>query len=321
MRSRFVLLAAWLSNTEMREGKDARCRRRASGAAVSRSRLEVCWMSRGSTPAKLSDGMWSVLTRTWRANRRRPALSTPTLARLWTQSVTISRIWRAFSLAPIARRRSSSARPLFINKCATSGLYLDPPDRALVLCWTEDQIHLDRTAAAALHAPGQIERRHPRLKPTARPVCSPHSIRVGKIIGQPARHPPGFALPRYIEKNVPEELDVHLIWTTMAPTRLRRFATGCKRPRFHLHSPRLSLIAQPGPNACLQHYTKATSGAASTAHKNWKTPSELHPTPQPNPKPFVCTKSQTKSRLRRTLFVHNLESETLETLLSAMPAR
>ena len=76
---------------------------------------------------------------------------------------SISRIWRAFSLAPHRAESFKLSRdPLFIQKVRDIvGLYLDPPDRALVLCVDEkSQIQaLDRTAPQLSLRPGQIERR------------------------------------------------------------------------------------------------------------------------------------------------------------------
>ena len=76
---------------------------------------------------------------------------------------SIHRIWRAFSLAPHRAEIFKLSRdPLFIDKVRDIvGLYLDPPDRALVLCVDEEsQIQaLDRTAPLLPMRPGRIERR------------------------------------------------------------------------------------------------------------------------------------------------------------------
>src|ERR1700721_4832827 len=76
---------------------------------------------------------------------------------------SIHRIWRAFSLAPHRAETFKLSRdPLFIDKVRDiGGLYLDPPDRALVLCVDEkSQIQaLDRTAPLLPMRPGQAERR------------------------------------------------------------------------------------------------------------------------------------------------------------------
>jgi transposase len=75
----------------------------------------------------------------------------------------ISRIWRAFSLAPHRGETFKLSKdPLFIDKVRDIvGLYMNPPERALVLCVDEkSQIQaLDRTAPLLPMGPGQIERR------------------------------------------------------------------------------------------------------------------------------------------------------------------
>ena len=75
----------------------------------------------------------------------------------------ISRIWRAFSLAPHRAETFKLSRdPLFIDKVRDIvGLYMNPPERALVLCVDEkSQIQaLDHTAPLLPMGPGQIERR------------------------------------------------------------------------------------------------------------------------------------------------------------------
>ena len=76
---------------------------------------------------------------------------------------TIHRIWRAFSLQPHrVETFKLSSDPMFVDKVRDIvGLYLDPPDRALVLCVDEkSQIQaLDRTQPMLPLRPGQGERR------------------------------------------------------------------------------------------------------------------------------------------------------------------
>src|SRR5882724_6968659 len=90
--------------------------------------------------------------------------STRTLARRCGLSQTaVSRIWRAFSLRPHrVKTFKLSKDPLFIEKVRDIvGLYLNPPDKALVLCVDEKaQIQaLDRTQPLLPMRPGQVERR------------------------------------------------------------------------------------------------------------------------------------------------------------------
>ena len=78
---------------------------------------------------------------------------------------TVHRIWRAFSLQPHRSETFKlSADPLFVDKVRDIvGLYLNPPDHALVLCVDEkSQIQaLDRTPAAAANATRASRTAHP----------------------------------------------------------------------------------------------------------------------------------------------------------------
>ena len=121
---------------------------------------------RPGTPRKLSDKQVErVLTRTLESQPEDAThWSTRDMAKACGLSQsTISRIWRAFSLAPHRSETFKLSRdPLFIEKVREIvGLYLAPPDRALVLCVDEKrQIQaLDRTAPLLPMRPGQIERR------------------------------------------------------------------------------------------------------------------------------------------------------------------
>ena len=103
---------------------------------------------------------------------------------------TVSRIWRAFALQPHRTETFKlSADPLFIEKVRDIvGLYLNPPDRALVLCVDEkSQIQaLDRTRPLLPLRPGQAELRTAMQPPLE--VCSglKTSVRV-LFMSKPAR--------------------------------------------------------------------------------------------------------------------------------------
>jgi len=91
---------------------------------------------------------------------------------------TVHRIWNAFSLQPHRSETFKlSTDPQFVEKVRDIvGLYLDPPERALVLCVDEkSQIQaLDRTQPLLPMRPGQAERR--TMSVTASPPCSPLSM-------------------------------------------------------------------------------------------------------------------------------------------------
>lgn len=157
---------------------------------------------------------------------------------------TISRIWRAFSLAPHRSETFKLSRdPLFIEKVRDIvGLYLDPPDRALVLCVDEkSQIQaLDRTAPLLPMRPGQIERRtHDYARHGTTSLFAALDTKSGELIGQMQRRHRSVEFRTFldtIEKNVPPNLDVHLILDNYGTHKTRLIHDWlAKRPRFHLH--------------------------------------------------------------------------------------
>ena len=109
---------------------------------------------------------------------------------------TVSRIWRAFALQPHRTETFKlSADPHFIEKVRDIvGLYLNPPDRALVLCVDEkSQIQaLDRTRPLLPLRPGQAERRtHDYVRHGTTSLFAALDARTGQVIGQRTQQPSG----------------------------------------------------------------------------------------------------------------------------------
>ncbi len=157
---------------------------------------------------------------------------------------TVSRIWRAFALQPHRTEAFKlSADPLFIEKVRDIvGLYLNPPDRALVLCVDEkSQIQaLDRTRPLLPLRPGQAERRtHDYVRHGTTSLFAALDARTGQVIGQCHRRHRALEFRKFldaIESEVPAELDVHLIadnYATHKTALIRNWFA--KRPRFHIH--------------------------------------------------------------------------------------
>lgn len=156
----------------------------------------------------------------------------------------ISRIWRAFALQPHRTETFKLSKdPLFIEKVRDIvGLYLNPPDQALVLCVDEkSQIQaLDRTQPLLPMRPGQIERRtHDYVRHGTTSLFAALVVKTGEVIGHcQARHR-SVEFRRFldrIEAAVPAELDVHLIldnYGTHKTELIKRWLA--KRPHFHLH--------------------------------------------------------------------------------------
>jgi hypothetical protein len=111
---------------------------------------------RPGTPRKRSDRQAElVLTRTLESQPKLPRTAHTRHGKACSlgQS-TVSHIWRALSLAPIAQRPSSSrAIHCFSTRCATSSAWIpNPPDRALVLC-ADEKAQIQDTSARSRRAP------------------------------------------------------------------------------------------------------------------------------------------------------------------------
>lgn len=157
---------------------------------------------------------------------------------------SVHRIWRAFVLAPHRTETFKLSKdPQFIDKVRDIvGLYLNPPDKALVLCVDEKtQIQaLDRSQPILPMRPGQAERRtHDYTRNGTTSLFAALDTKTGKVIGQLNRRHRSIEFRKFldrIDEAVPEELDVHLVldnYATHKTVTIRRWLL--KRPRFHLH--------------------------------------------------------------------------------------
>jgi transposase len=157
---------------------------------------------------------------------------------------SVNRIWRAFGLQP---HRSETFKlsndPLLIEKIRDIvGLYMNPPDHAVVLCVDEKaQIQaLDRTQPLLPMRPGQVERRtHDYKRHGTTSLFAALDIKTSRVISQFHRRHRSLEFRRFldaVEAAVPRDLNVHLILdnygTHKTPIIWRWLA---KRPRFHVH--------------------------------------------------------------------------------------
>ena len=137
---------------------------------------------------------------------------------------TIHRIWRAFWLQPHRSKSFKlSSDPFFVEKVRDIvGLYLNPPERALVLCVDEkSQIQaLDRTQPLLPMRPGQVERRsHDYKRHGTLSLFAALDTATGQVIGRCfARHRAREfrAFLNTVEARVPADLDVHIIMDNLA---------------------------------------------------------------------------------------------------------
>ncbi len=156
----------------------------------------------------------------------------------------ISRIWRAFGLKPhLVESFKLSPDPQFIDKVRDIvGLYLNPPDAAVVLCVDEkSQIQaLDRTAPVLPLRPGTPERRtHDYVRNGTTNLYAALDVASGKVIADLTDRHRAEEFRRFlnlVDRNVPADLDVHVIVdnssTHKAPA-IRRWLL--RHPRFTLH--------------------------------------------------------------------------------------
>ena len=157
---------------------------------------------------------------------------------------TIGRIWREFRLKPhLADTFKLSSDPLFIEKVRdVVGLYLDPPERALVLCVDEKSgiQALDRSAPVLPMMPGMPERRtHDYVRSGTTTLFAALDIASGQVIGSLHRRHRTVEFRKFLTKidaEVPANLDVHLICDNLSTHKTPTIATWLQtHPRFHLH--------------------------------------------------------------------------------------
>ena len=132
---------------------------------------------------------------------------------------TIGRIWKKFDLKPhLTDGFKVSSDPLFVEKVVdVVGLYHNPPDKAVVLCVDEEsQIQaLDRSQQVLAMMPGMPERRtHDYARNGITSLFAAFNIADGTVISQLQRrhrHQEFLKFLKTIDKNVPAELEVHLV--------------------------------------------------------------------------------------------------------------
>ncbi len=169
---------------------------------------------------------------------------------------TVGRIWKAFGLKPhLVDTFKISNDPQFIDKVRdVVGLYLDPPEKALVLCVDEkSQIQaLDRSAPVLPMMPGLPERRtHDYVRHGITTLFAALDVATGEIYGSIHRRHRAAEFKKFLTKldeQIPAELDVHLIcdnYTTHKTPTIAKWLGG-PPPLPHAPHPDLLLLAQPG---------------------------------------------------------------------------
>jgi transposase len=156
----------------------------------------------------------------------------------------VSRIWRAFGLKPhLQETWKLSTDPQFIEKVRDIvGLYMDPPEHALVLCVDEkSQIQaLDRTAPCLPLLPTTPARRsHDYVRNGTASLFAALDVATGLVISsmhRRHRHQEFLKFLKTVDAATPAELDLHLICDNYATHKTPAVKNWLIRhPRFHLH--------------------------------------------------------------------------------------
>ncbi len=157
---------------------------------------------------------------------------------------TVHRIWRAFGLEPHRQRHFQlSNDPFFVEKVRDiAGLYLNPPDKAVVLCVDEkSQIQaLERTQPLLPMGLGYVEGvTHNYVRHGTTTLFAALNLATGTVIGRCQRrhrHQEYLQFLREIDANVPKGLVVHLIvdnYATHKHPRVQRWLAA--HPRYRVH--------------------------------------------------------------------------------------
>jgi transposase len=250
-RAKVVLAAA-----AGKENKDIAADLRISRGAVARWRIRFAEAGvaglekdapRGGRPPKARDDLVRRIIEMTTQQKPTNAThwSTRTLAEaLGTNRSLVNRVWRAHGLKPhLCRTFKVSNDPHFVEKLIdVVGLYLNPPDHALVLCVDEkSQIQaLDRTQPSLPIYPGRRETMtHDYKRNGTTTLFAALNVLEGSLIAQCMprhRHQEFIKFLNQIDSETPAELDLHLIVDNYATHKHPKVKAWLKRhPRFHFH--------------------------------------------------------------------------------------
>jgi putative transposase len=171
--------------------------------------------------------------------------STRTMAdQMGVSHMTVCRVWQTFGLKPHLRDTFKlSTDPFFVEKVRDIvGLYLNPPEKALVLCVDEKSQcqALERSQPTLPLGFGYAEGyTHDYVRHGTLTLFAALDVATGAVMAQCKkrhRHQEVLQFLRHIEANVPPQLDVHMImdnYTTHKHAKVRSWLA--RRPRYHIH--------------------------------------------------------------------------------------
>jgi len=249
-RTKIILMAAAsMSNTEISQ------RLKVSKPMVGKWRQRYLAMGiqgldeglRPGRPRSIADERVALVVR--KTLKTKPKLGTHWSVRTMAGETGVSmksvhRIWQAFGLQPHRQQHFAlSTDPFFVEKVRDIiGLYLNPPDEAMVLCVDEkSQIQaLDRSQPMLPMGLGYVEGlTHDYVRHGTTTLFAALNIASGKVITtckRRHRHQEYLAFLKQIEANVPQKLDIHLVvdnYTTHKHPVVKRWLA--RHPRYHVH--------------------------------------------------------------------------------------
>lgn len=202
---------------------------------------------RPGRPRSISDEKVATLIR--KTIRTKPRAGTHWTIRSMAQTIklsrpTVHRIWQAFGIQPHRQRHFTiSTDPFFVEKVRDIvGLYLNPPDKAMVLCVDEkSQIQaLNRTQPLLPMGLGYVEGvTHNYIRHGTTTLFAALDIATGQVLTRCKRrhrHQEYIDFLKHVDANVPVDLDIHLVvdnYATHKHPRVKRWLAA--HPRYHMH--------------------------------------------------------------------------------------
>ncbi len=157
---------------------------------------------------------------------------------------TVQRVWSVFNVQPHRQKHFKlSTDPFFVEKVHDIvGLYLNPPDHAVVLCVDEkSQVQaLERTQPLLPLGLGYVEGvTHGYIRHGTTTLFAALDVASGQVLARCSprhRHQEFLQFLKHIDASVPPDLDVHLVvdnYATHKHTKVKRWLAN--RPRYHIH--------------------------------------------------------------------------------------
>ncbi|WCN05069.1 IS630 family transposase [Streptomyces sp. M92] len=235
---------------------------------------------------------------------------------------TVSRIWRAFGLQPHRTETFKlSTDPYFVDKVHdVVGLYLDPPERALVFCVDEkSQIQaLDRSQPVLPTMPGVPQRvTHDCVRAGTTTLFAALEVATGKVIGSLHRRHRAEEFKKFLiklDQEIPADLDVHLVLDNYATHKTPAIRTWLlAHPRFHL---RFTPTGSSWLNLVERWFAELTNKQIRRdVHKSVQALEKDIPTWiaawNTDPKPYVWTKTADEILERLASYLNRIQSVVL----------